>query len=115
MILDANTLFADALDVGGTPNDIDTGILKPGPGNCLTCFITVDEGVTGCTGFSLQDSADGSSFEALMTITENPAGKTLQFEVPSNARRYLRLVLAGTVSGGNWTAGLVLPGVQTST
>jgi len=114
VILDKDTLFADALDVGGSPNDIDTGVLKPGPGKCLTGFVSVEEGVSGCTGFSIQDSADGSTFEALMTITENPAGKTIQFEIPSNARRYLRCNLAGTVSGGNWTAGIVLPGIQTA-
>ena len=114
MILDKNALFADALDVGGTPNDLDLGSIRPGPGKCLTCFITVDEGVTGMTGWSLQDSDDGSTFEAYQTYTGDLAGKTQQFEIPSDVRRHVRLNLAGTVSGGNWSAGIVLPGIQTA-
>ena len=117
MILDKETMFADNLDVAGTPDDIDTGMDKfpgPGPGKCLKIFLSVDEGVTGCTGLSLQDSADGSSFSALWTWTGDPAGQTLEFNVPSDAERHLRLVLAGSVAGGNWSAGIVLPGVQTA-
>jgi len=66
------------------------------------------------TGLSFQDSADGSAFEALLTHTADLAGETLEIEMPSDTRRYLRCYLAGTVSGGNWTAGIVLPGVQTA-
>ena len=114
MILDKETMFADNLDVGGTPNVVDLGDVLPGRGNPITAFITVGEGVTGMTGWSLQDSADGSSFEAFQTYTGNLAGKTQRFEIPSDVRRYVRLQLAGSVSGGNWSAGIVLPGVQTA-
>jgi len=115
MILDKDALWADNLDVGGTPTDLDLGAmgaLGHGKGEPITCFATADEGVTGLTGLSVQDSADGSSFEALLTITEDFTGSTVQFQLPSNTRRYVRCNLGGTVSGGNWTAGIVLPGVQ---
>ena len=114
MILDKNALWADNLDVGGTPTDLDLGTVRPGPGETLKCFITVDEGVSGMTGWSLQDSDDGSSFTAFQTYTGNLAGKTQQFELPSDIKRHVRLNLAGSVSGGNWSAGVVLEGVQTS-
>ncbi len=114
MILDKNALFADALAVGGTPSDLDLGVVRPGPGESLTGFITVDEDVTGMTGYTLQDSEDGSTFADFLAYTGNLAGKTQQFEIPSNVRRYVRLRLTGTVANGNWSAGIVLPGVQTN-
>lgn len=114
MIIDNNSNWAFNLDVGGSPNDLDLASIRPGPGQPLTAFITVDEGVTGMTGWSLQDSDDGSNFEAYQTYTGDLAGETQQFEIPSDVRRYVRLNLAGTVSGGNWSAGIVLPGVQTN-
>ena len=117
MILDKETLFADDIAVDGTPVDIDTGVDDfpgPGPGQPLKLFVSVTEGTTGATGVSLQDSDDGSSFSALFTWTGDPAGRTVELTVPSDARRHLRLNIAGTVSGGNWSAGIVLPGVQTA-
>ena len=116
MILDREALFADKLDVAGTPNVIDTGILHPADGEPLIIFVQVDAGVTGCTGCSLRHSDDGTNDLPLMTITDDEmAGKIIHFTVPSSkTKRYLHLFLAGTVSGGTWTAGVVLPGVQSA-
>jgi len=114
MILDKEALFADKLDVGGTPTNLDTGIINPGKGKCLRLFATADEAVTGITGLSLQDSDDGSTFSALFTWTGDIAGSQIELEVPSDARRYLKLNIAGSASGGNWTAGIILPGAQSS-
>ena len=114
MILDKNMLFADNIAVDGTPNDLDLETVNPGPGKCINIFVSVNAGVTGMTGVSFQDSDDGTTFAALLTHTGDGAGKTLQIELPSDVRRYVRCNLAGTVSGGNWSAGVVLPGIQTS-
>ena len=114
MILDKNALFADAIASDGTPVDLDLATVRPGPGEPLKCFITVSDDVSGMTGWSIQDSADGSTFEAYQTYTGNLAGQTQEFELPSDVRRYVRLNLAGSVSGGTWSAGVVLPGVQTN-
>ena len=114
MILDKEALFADKLASDGTPTDLDLGSVRPGPGRLVKMFITVSADVSGMTGFSLTDSDDGSTFAALLTHTENLAGKTLEIDLPSDVRRYVRCNLAGSVSGGNWTAGVVLPGVQTN-
>lgn len=114
MILDAHALFANDIPVDGSPEDLDTEVLAPGPGEPIRMFISVDDGVTGMTGISLQDSDDNSNFSALFTWTGDLAGKSLELFVPSDARRYLRLNIAGTVAAGNWTAGITLAGVQSA-
>ena len=114
MIIDHEALFAHMLDVGGTPTDLDLGSVRPGPGEPLLLFVSVDPSVTGMTGLSLQDSDDGSSFSAFWTWTGDLSGGTLEIRIPSDARRFVRLNLAGTVANGNWSAGFVLEGTQTA-
>jgi len=114
MIFDKAVMFADGLDVAGTPNDVDLEAVGAGPGEILRISVTVSEGTTGMTGLSLTDSADGSSFSALWTWTGDLAGKTQEFTVPQDVARYLRLNLAGNVTGGTWTAGIVMPGTQSA-
>jgi hypothetical protein len=114
MIIDHDALFAHMLPVDGTPTDLDLESVSPGPGEPLLLFVTVDPGVTGMTGLSLTDSADGTAFTAFWTWTGNLAGGTLEIRIPSDAQRYVRLNLAGTVAGGNWSAGFVLEGNQTA-
>jgi len=114
MIFDNEVMFANELDVAGSPNDIDLEQARRGYGKPIEIAVQVDEGVTGMTGLSLQDSDDGSAFDALVTWTGDLAGKNQTFRVPADARRYLRLNLAGTVAGGNWTAGVVLEGAQSN-
>jgi len=114
VILDKEALFADGLASEGTPTDLDLGSVRPGPGRLVKMFITVSDDVAGMTGFSITDSDDGSNFSALITHTANLAGQTLELDLPSDVRRYVRCNLAGSVSGGTWTAGVVLPGIQTN-
>ena len=97
MIFDKDVMFADALDVAGTPIDVDLEKSRLGHGEIIRISVSVEEGVTGMTGLSLQDSTDGSSFEALFTWTGNLAGETQEFAVPKDCQRFLRLYLAGTV------------------
>ncbi len=110
MIFDKAVMFADNLDVAGSPDDVDLEDVGMGPGQPMVINVAVESGVTGVTGISLQDSADGSSFDALFTWTGDLAGRPMKFYVPEDCRRYLRLNLAGTVAGGNWTAGITLEG-----
>jgi hypothetical protein len=114
MIFDAHAMFADNLPVDGTPTDLNTAALKPGPGEALRIVVSVEPSVTGATGLSLQDSDDGAAFSALFTWTGDPAGQTIELFVPTDARQHLRLNLAGTVANGNWTAGICLAGTQTN-
>ena len=114
MIFDDHAQFAFKLPVGDTPTDIDTKTLNPGPGEALRIVVSVEPGVTGATGLSLRDSADGTSFNDLVTLVSNPAGLTLELFVPTNAERYLRLGLTGSAAGGNWTAGICLAGTQSN-
>jgi len=114
MIFDKSVMFADNLDVGGTPENIDLGKSRMGHGERIRISVSVDAGVTGMTGLSLQDSSDGSSFAALFTWTGNLAGETQEFIVPADCQRYLKLNLAGSVANGNWTAGIVLEGSQSA-
>lgn len=115
MILDKETLFADGLAHGGTPAVLQMGDKKPGPGQPIKCFITGSADLAGCTGFKITDGAtSGAATNDLLEITENPAGKTIEFNIPSNVDLYATIALVGTTSAGTFTAGVVLPGVQTN-
>jgi len=116
MFLDNETLFADDLPFG-TPDgaEIDLGSVRPGPGNPIKCFLTVSADMTGMTGVSVKDAAVSPADEALLTVTEDTAGQTIEFELPSNTQRFVTVSLAGTLGVGTWSCGIVLPGVQTNT
>lgn len=66
--------------------------------------------------YTLQDSADGSSFAAVdpaITTTQTGAGgagaaaKTVRFRVPANTRRYVRIAQTATATPGTLTAAMV--------
>lgn len=114
MILDALTLFADNLAYNGTPAVVDLETVKAGPGNPLTIFVTGSPDLAGATGIAITDGATDAAADSLITHTATLAGKTLQFELPSDVGRYVTVALAGTPSKGTWSAGIVLPGIQTN-
>lgn len=114
MIMDKEVLFADALAFGGTPETIDLESIRPGPGEPLKCFFQGSADLAGCTGFGILDAAVAPADEALLDITENPAGKLIEFDLPSNTQRFVTLALAGTVTAGSFTAVIVRPGNQTN-
>ena len=116
MILDNETMFADALAFGTADGEeIDLGAKRPGPGNPIKCFVQVSADMTGCTGFSFKDAEVSPADEALLTVTETMAGQLIEVELPSNTRQFVTVSLAGTLGVGSWSAGIVLPGVQTNT
>ena len=114
MILDALTLFADKLAYNGTPVVVDLKTAKAGPGNPLTIFVTGSPDLAGATGIVITDGATNAAANALIAHTATLAGKTLQFELPSDVGRYVKVALQGSPSAGTWSAGIVLPGIQTN-
>lgn len=90
----------------------------------IELFVTVDEAVTAAGAatvtFSLEDSADNSSWATLvasaaigkasLTLGANTVLLGLALKVPLNARRYLRTqytIGTGPLTAGKFTAGLV--------
>ena len=114
MILDKEVLFADELAYDGVPETIDLETIRPGPGQPIKCFIAGSATLAGCTGFTILDAEVAPADEAFMEITDNPAGKTIEFELASNVLRVVTLALVGTVTAGSFSAGIILPGAQTN-
>jgi hypothetical protein len=115
MILDKETLFADALAFGGTPEELDLGTVRPGPGQPIKCFFTTHAALTGCTAVNVLDAAVSPADEVVLTVTPPPAaGDTVEFELPSTVLQFVTIDLVGTVSAGSYSCGIVLPGVQTN-
>ena len=116
MILDKNTLWADSLAYGGTPEVLDLGNAAPGPGQPIKCFFTTESALTGCTGVVFLDDADGNADEPLFTLDPSvfAAVGTHEFYLPSMTQQHITLALEGTVSAGVFSAGIVMD-AQTNT
>lgn len=113
MIVDKTTLFADSLAYDGTPTEIDTGIIRPGPGRPLKCFIQGSADLAGITGFQILSDDTTSPSTVIMEMVVNPVGQILEFFLPSNIERYLNIGLVGTGTAGSFSAGIVMD-VQTA-
>jgi len=114
MILDNEVMFGDAAAYNAGV-EIDLGSVRPGPGNPIKCFFTTLTTLTDCTAIAVLDAPHTVPDEALMTIGGVPAaGETIEFELPSDTQQFVILSLTAA-SAGTFTAGVVLPGVQTNT
>lgn len=106
----ANTATFDLEQVmGGNIEEVVFELAAP----ALTTAQLAD---TKVVTYTLQDSADGSSFAAvdpLITTTQTGAGgagaaaKTIRFRLPINARRYVRIAQTATATPGTLTANMV--------
>lgn len=120
MIFDEKLLFSK--DQALTTTAASTDVLdmenrtKVGRGKPLRVVVVVTEDFDGGTNLdiALQDSADDSSFANVATtgatLTASlTAGKTFEFKLPSEIRRYLRLnyTITGTHTAGKVYAGIV--------
>ena len=116
MILDKNTLFADDLAYNGTPTVIDLQAIGAGKGEKLKIFVQGSSDLATCTGVAITDGATNSASDALLTYVCTLAGKTVEIDLPSDVARYVKVALTtGTsLTAGTWTAGIILPGVQTA-
>ena len=115
MILDKDTMFANDLAYNGSPSVVDLGSVKPARGGEFQIFVTGSSDLAGVTGITITDGATSAAADAFASHTATLAGKTIKFTVPSDIARYMKVALAGTPSAGSWSAGVVLPGVQTNT
>jgi hypothetical protein len=106
----ANTASFDLEQIEG--GDIGAVVFELAGPALLTAQLADTKVVT----YTLQDSADGSSFAAvdpLITTTQTGAGgagaaaKTVRFRLPSNTRRYVRIAQTATASPGTLTANMV--------
>lgn len=114
-IQDYYGMIADDLAYNGTPDDIDLGNTKAGPGNPINIWVKGD-GIVGATGLTVTDGATTTAGDALMTIvcTAAEINAGIGFQVPENVQRYLKVALAGTVSAGSWSCGVVQNGGQSN-
>ena len=77
-------------------------------------FIQGSADLAGATGFSVVDGATSTPTNTAATHVATLADKVVQFELPSNVQRYIKVVLTGTPTAGTWTCGVVLPGLRTA-
>ena len=113
MILDKECMVADDLAYNGTADTLDTERVSPGPGQPIKMFVQ-GSGLSGATGLTITDSADGSTFAAHSTIVADFVSGLVEFELRSDVARYVKFALTGTVTAGTWNCGVVLPGNQTA-
>lgn len=116
MLLDKELLFADSIAYNATPAVIDLGASGKGKGKPIKCFFTTEVALTGCTGIILLDGATSSPADALMTLDESDYAVvgTYEFYLPATVNRYVTIDLEGTVSAGQFSAGIVMD-AQTAT
>lgn len=116
MILDKNTLFADDLAYDGPAAVIDLQAVGAGKGEKLKIFVQGSSDLATCTGVAITDGATDTAADPLLTYVCALAGETVEIDLPSDVARYVTVALttATTLTAGTWTAGIVLPGVQTA-
>lgn len=117
MYIDKLAVFADDLAFDGTPEELDSLNVRPGPGVPITMYAT-GENMAGCTGINIRDKANsGDSFATRMTVNFTAAelnAGPIQITLPSNIKRYLTISLAGTATAGTYTAAISMTGIQTA-
>lgn len=114
MLLDKNNLFADDAAHDATPAAIDLQAIGAGKGEPVRCWVQGSSDLAGCTGIVVTDGATSTAGDALFSWTCTLAGKVLEFYLPSDVARYIKVDLIGTTSAGTWSGGITLAGVQTA-
>jgi len=116
-ILDNDLMVADELAYGGTPSAIDIGeATSPARGFRGRMFVKGNGSLAGATGLTITDGATDTAGDAHMSITATVAelNAGLEFALPSNTARYVKVALAGSPSAGTWTCGFILNDGQTN-
>jgi len=116
MILDNDLLWADSLAFGGVPTVLDLGNAGVGPGQPIKCFFTTEVALAGVTGVILTTGATNVAADDLITLDSSifAAVGTYEFDLPSNTKQFVKLALEGVPAAGQFSAGVVLPGVQSN-
>ena len=116
MILDKETMFADNLDVAGTPTVVDTMFLqKDWGGEPLTLFVSVGANAVDVPGFVIKhgDTPNPDDMVSLYSHQTDMVGQTVQFNLMVHHKRYLGCWLGGTATAGDkWSAGIILPSAE---
>jgi len=107
-------MFADDLAYNGSATVIDLQAVGAGKGQPVKFWIQGSSNLAGATGVTITDGTTTAAADAFISWTCALAGKVLEFTLPSDANRYVKLALAGSPSAGTWSAGITLDGVQTS-
>jgi len=115
MILDKETVFAVNTPFGTAGTAIDLGEIDgfAGPGEPLKVFVQ-GEGLTGVTGFIVNDGPADTTTNNLMTYVGAIVDHLVEIHLPSTVDQFVNITLTGTVTAGTWSAGIVMPGVQTA-
>ncbi len=115
MLLDKETMFAVNAPFGTAGIAVDLGELHgfAGPGNPIKIFVQ-GAGLTGVTGFTVKDGPANTTVNNLIAYTGAIVDHLVELELPSTVDQFVNITLDGTVSAGTWSAGIVMPGVQTA-
>ena len=111
MIFDNSQMIADGLAYGGTPTVIDLGMTTPGPGRPLRLFCS-GVSLAGVTGLTVTDGATSTAADTCLSVDASSStlnGGGIEFDLPNDVARYVKVALAGTPSAGTWTCGLIIP------
>ena len=116
MILDKSTMLADDLAYNGTPTVLDLQAVRAGKGEPIRLWAQGSSDLATVTGLTIVDGATSSPSDALMTYVCTLAGKIVEFELPSDVARYVKVTLTGSsITAGTWSCGVVVRGgVQTA-
>lgn len=107
MILDNTLMVANALAYNGAPTVIDLGALGVGKGEPIRMFIQGSANLATCTGFVVTDGATNAAADALETRVCPVAGNTIEFVLPVDVQRYVKVALTGSLTVGTWSCGIV--------
>lgn len=113
MILDNDLLAADDLAWDGTPTVLDLQAVGIGPGEPVTIFAQ-GSATFDPAGLTITDGTTDTAATAFLIWACTLAGKVLHLTLPSDVARYIKISATAGGSAGTWTAGIVLPGVQSA-
>lgn len=111
MILDNETMFGDGAAYNASA-ELDLDAVRPGPGQPIKCFFTTDTALTNGTVVQVLDAAVSPADEALLAFAIPAVGETVEFELPSDTQRFVKLSIT-SATAGTFTAGIVMD-VQTN-
>lgn len=114
MIIDKSLMIADGLAYNGAPTVINLGKPKMGKGEPITLMVMGSANLAGCTGITITDGATVAAADAHETQVLTLAGQTHRITLRNDVNQYVKVALAGSVTAGTWSCGVVAGAVQTN-
>jgi len=112
MIFDKHALFFNGVAPNSSSGTIDTKTIGPGPGEPLRVVVSLTPDASGVTGVTFTHSDDDSTYTTLVAYTGDFIGKSREFLLPVNTKRYIKMTVNGGTANGKVTAGVCLAGTQ---